>query len=129
MKKPLLIAAVTVFTFSAPALSLAADAAKGAKVFNKCKACHVVDTLKNKIGPSLNGIVGRKAATRDGFKYSKAMSAAGVGGLTWDEASLDTFLTKPKALVKGTSMSFPGIKKEDQRADLIEYLKSIPVAK
>jgi len=129
MKKTLLIAAVTLFTFSAPAMSLAADAAKGAKVFNKCKACHVVDTLKKKIGPSLNGIVGMKAASREGFKYSKAMKKAAEGGLTWDEATLDTYLTKPKALVKGTSMAFAGIKKETQRADLIEYLKSIPVVK
>lgn len=129
MKKSLLIAALTVFALSAPSLSQAADAAKGAKVFNKCKACHVVDTLKKKIGPSLNGVVGRKAGTREGFKYSKGMKAASEGGLMWDEATLSTFLTKPRALVKGTSMSFPGIKKEDQRADLIAYLKSIPVVK
>ena len=97
------------------------DAAKGEKVFKKCKVCHTFDPGKKKIGPHLKGIVGRKAGAVEGYKYSKAMAESDI---TWDEASLDEFLTKPKAFVKKTKMSFAGLKKEDQRADLIAYLKA-----
>ena len=96
------------------------DAAKGKKVFNKCKTCHSLDPGKKKIGPHLNGIVGRKAASVEGYKYSKAMKAADI---VWDEANLDEFLKKPKAFIKGTKMTFAGLKKESQRQDLIAYLK------
>jgi cytochrome c len=97
------------------------DAAAGEKVFKKCKACHTFDPGKKKIGPHLKGVVGRKAGSVEGYKYSKAMAAADI---TWDEANLDEFLTKPKAFVKKTKMSFGGLKKEVQRADLIAYLKA-----
>jgi len=99
----------------------AGDAAKGKKVFAKCKACHTVDKGgKNKVGPNLHGVVGKKAAMVEGFKYSKAMQES---GLTWDEATLDKYLTKPKALVKKTKMAFAGLKKQSQRDDVIAYLK------
>ena len=97
------------------------DAAKGEKVFKKCKVCHTFDPGKKKIGPHLKGVVGRKAGAVEGYKYSKAMAAADI---TWDEDSLDKYLTKPKAFLKGTKMTFAGIKKEAQRADLIAYLKA-----
>ena len=96
------------------------DAAKGKKVFNKCKTCHSFDAGKKKIGPHLKGIVGRQAASVEGYKYSKAMKAADI---VWDEASLDAFLKKPRAFLKGTKMTFAGVKKESQRQDLIAYLK------
>jgi len=99
----------------------AADAAKGKRVYNKCRACHVHDKPKNKLGPHLMGIVGRASGTVEGFKYSKAMRAA---DLVWDEATLDAFLTKPKKFMKGTKMSFNGLKKASDRADIIEYMKS-----
>jgi len=102
----------------------AADVAKGAKVFKKCKACHVVDSAKNKVGPSLQGVVGRTPGSVGGFKYSSAMSGFGASGIVWDAATLDAFLAKPKALVKGTKMSFPGLKKPSDRADVIAYLQS-----
>src|SRR5690606_17949797 len=73
----------------------AQDAAAGEKVFAKCKACHVADEDKNKIGPSLMGVVGRTAGTHEGFKYSKAMIEAGEGGLAWDEATLTSYLRDP----------------------------------
>ena len=105
------------------AASYAQDAEKGSKVFNKCMACHAVDD-KNKIGPSLKGIVGRKAATVEGFKYSDAMLAKGAEGVVWDEATLATYLPDPKAFVPGTKMSFPGLKNPEDVANVIAYLKT-----
>jgi cytochrome c len=97
------------------------DAKAGEKLFKKCKTCHTFDPGKKKIGPHLKGVVGRKAGSVEGYKYSKAMAAADI---TWDEANLDKYLTKPKKFLKGTKMSFAGFKKEDQRADMIAYLKA-----
>jgi cytochrome c len=100
----------------------AADAAKGEKAFAKCKACHTIDKGgKNRVGPNLHGVVGRKAGTVDGYKYSKGMMES---GLTWDEATLDKYLEKPKDVVPKTKMAFAGVKKADERADLIAYLKA-----
>ena len=101
--------------------SVTATAADGEKVFRKCKACHAVDNTKNKVGPHLVGVVGRKAGAIEGYKYSKAMANSGV---TWDDAALDAFLAKPKAFMKGTKMAFPGLKKSADRTALIEYLKT-----
>jgi cytochrome c len=121
IKRSLLVATLAT-AFAAPAFA-EGDAAKGEKVFKKCKACHAVgDGAKNKVGPALNGIVGATAGQVADFKYSKAMLEAGEGGLVWDEANLATYLTKPKDLVKGTKMSFAGLKKEQDRADVIAYL-------
>ncbi len=106
--------------------SLAQDAAAGEKVFAKCKACHVVEDDKNKIGPSLKGVVGRKAGVHEGFKYSKAMHEAGEKGLVWDDASIDEYLLNPKEFLKGNKMAFAGLKKDDERANIIAYLKGHP---
>ena len=103
--------------------SYAQDAENGAKVFKKCMACHAIDD-KNKIGPSLMGIVGRKAATVEGFKYSDAMLAKAAEGVVWDEATLAAFLPDPKAFVPGTKMVFPGLKKPEEVTDLIAFLKT-----
>ncbi len=97
----------------------------GAKVFRKCKACHQVgENAQNKTGPSLNGIVGHAAGAVAGFTYSKALAAAGQDGLVWSAAELEAFLAKPKTYLKGTKMSFAGIRKEEERAAVIEYLRS-----
>ena len=112
-------AAVAGLLFAAPAQ--ANDAAAGEKVFKKCKACHYVDRKKNKSGPHLVDIVGRSAGAVEGFKYSKAMAES---GLVWDEATLAGFLAKPKKYLKGTKMSFVGLKKESDIANVIAYLKS-----
>ncbi|MBE1284114.1 MAG: c-type cytochrome [Rhodobacteraceae bacterium] len=99
--------------------------AAGEKVFKKCKACHQVgEGAKQRTGPVLNGIVGASAGAVDGFKYSKPMMAAGEGGLVWTEAELTAFLTKPKAYMKGTKMSFAGLKKEKDVGAVIAYLQS-----
>ncbi len=100
------------------------DAAAGEKVFKKCKTCHTFDPGKKKIGPHLTGVVGRKAGAVEGYKYSKAMKAADI---VWDEANLDEYLKKPKAFLKGTKMSFAGLKKNAQRTDVIAYLKANPM--
>lgn len=98
----------------------AQDASKGKKVFNKCKICHSLKKGKKKIGPSLYGVIGRKAGTVAKFRYSKAMKKSGV---VWDEKSLDAYLTKPKKFVPGTKMIFAGLKKKKDRDNLIAYLK------
>ena len=82
-----------------------------------------LDVDQNKVGPSLLGIIGRKAGTHAGFKYSAAMSDAGINGVVWDEAALTTYLHDPKAFVKGTKMAFVGLKADKDVADVIAYLK------
>ena len=99
------------------------DASKGESVFKKCKACHAVgEGAKNKIGPQLNDLFGRDAGSIDGYKYSKAMIAAGANGLIWNEATIGQFLAKPKSFLKGTKMAFAGLKKDADIANLVAYL-------
>lgn len=103
----------------------AALAEEGEKVFRKCKSCHQVgEDAKNRVGPILNGIVGKPAGAVEGFKYSKPMTAAGEEGLVWSEAELIAFLAKPKDYMKGTKMAFAGLRKEDDLLAVVEYLKS-----
>ncbi len=125
MRAVALFAAISVVTLWT-GQSQAQDAAAGEKVFAKCKACHVADEDKNKVGPSLKGVIGRTAGTHEGFKYSTAMIDAGKGGLVWDEAKLTTYLHDPKAMVKGTKMAFPGLKNDADIANVIAYLKQFP---
>ncbi|WP_299880316.1 cytochrome c family protein [uncultured Sulfitobacter sp.] len=121
MLKKLSIGLLTL-ALAAPALA-EGDAAKGEKVFRKCKACHAVgDGAKNKVGPMLNGIVDAAAGANAGFKYSDALKAMAADGLVWDEASLTAYLTKPKDFMDGTKMSFPGLRKEADIDNVIAYL-------
>jgi cytochrome c len=108
------------------ALAQEGDAEAGAAIFKKCATCHVVDSDKNKVGPSLKGLFGRKAGTHPDFSYSSGMKAAGEGGLVWDETTLRDYLHNPKAKVKGTKMAFAGVKKDDEITNLIAYLKQFP---
>lgn len=119
--KNYVFAAVAAAGFMMAAPAMAGDAAAGEKVFRKCKACHYVDQEKNKTGPHLVNIIGRKAGAVEGYKYSKAMSGS---DLVWDEATLAGFLAKPKSYLKGTKMAFAGLKKDSDIADVIAYLKS-----
>lgn len=100
--------------------------AAGEKVFRKCKACHAVGAgAKNKSGPHLNGIVGRAFGAVEGFKYSKVVTAAATEGRVWDDTALAEFLTKPKSFLKGTKMSFSGLRKEADVDAIIAYLGTI----
>lgn len=112
------------FLFGLTAHASAQDAEAGKKVFNRCKACHTVDEAKNKVGPHLDGIVGRKAASLPDFAYSDAMKAKGAEGLVWDEANLTTYLTDPKGFVPGNKMAFAGLKKPEDVANLVAFLKA-----
>ena len=98
----------------------AADLAAGEKVFKKCKACHSLEEGKKKVGPSLFGVVGGPAAGMKGFKYSKTMRES---GLTWDEATLDAYLENPRKFLKGNRMAFPGLKKPEDRENVIAYIR------
>ena len=102
------------------------DAAAGKKVFNKCMACHDAVNDKNKVGPSLHGVVGRKAGTFDGFKYSEAMKAAGEAGLVWDDTNIAGYVKDPKGKIPGNKMAFPGLKDDADIANVIAYLKADP---
>ena len=97
------------------------DAAAGEKVFTQCKTCHVIDPGVNRIGPSLHGIIGRKAGQIAGFSYSAANKESGI---TWTPEKLYQYLEKPARVVPGTKMAFAGLAKGQDRADVIAYLTS-----
>lgn len=100
-------------------LLASADPAAGEKVFNKCKACHKLDGT-NATGPHLDGVVNRPIGSVEGFGYSDAMKNHGG---TWDPETLSHFLENPKGYVPGTKMSFAGLKKPEDRANVIAYLQ------
>jgi cytochrome c len=111
--------AAALLALSGQAALAEGDAAAGEKVFKKCKACHALEAGKKKIGPSLNGVFGRTAGAVEGYKYSGAMTGSGI---VWDETTMDAFLAKPKEYVPKTKMTFAGLRKEEDRANLIAYL-------
>jgi cytochrome c len=117
-----------------PAMALVAVAAmltavtvsaqnEGEKTFKKyCSACHSTEAGKNRVGPSVFGVVGRPAATAQGFNYSQQMKSS---GLTWDEATLTDFLTSPKEKVPGCKMTFAGVKGSSDVTALVDCLKTL----
>jgi cytochrome c len=106
----------------APALR--ADPERGERVFQRCYACHSVKAGEDKLpGPSLRGVLGRRAGTLPGFEFSPAMTAAGRGGLVWSRETLDRFLTDPERLVPGTAMIVPPLTDAEQRRDVIDYIE------
>lgn len=103
----------------------AQDAEAGKRVFNQCRACHSIDAGgRNGVGPNLHGIVGRKAGTIEGFRYSANLKEKAEAGLTWDEATLRSYIANPKELLPQGAMSYPGLKNEEQLSNLIAYLKT-----
>jgi cytochrome c len=118
--------AVTVLATS-PARS-EGDPAAGKRVFNKCMACHDATAERNKIGPHLVGIIGRTAGSLESFeaKYSANMKETGAGGLVWDEETLEPYLRSPKDVIPQGKMAFPGLKSDDEIANVIAYLSADP---
>ena len=107
--------------FAMAGAASAQDAAAGETVFKKCHVCHNIgEGAKNMVGPVLNGVVGRKSGTVEGYNYSDANKNSGI---TWDEATLTKYLKSPKAEVPGTKMAFPGLPRDDDIANVIAYLK------
>jgi cytochrome c len=122
--KLILAAFAAAVAFAVPAHADENEA--GEKVFMKCKACHDVEKGVNKVGPTLKGVVGRKAAAVPEYKYSEAMSAKGAEGLVWTDETLAAYLADPKKYVPGTKMAFAGLKKPEDLTNLIAYLKAHP---
>lgn len=122
MKPGTLLVLATLFAaLSGPAL--AQDAEAGAKVFNKCKACHRVGPdAKNAVGPTLNGVVGRVTASVPDFNYSEALAAKGAEGHVWTPEELAIYLANPKEAIPGNKMVFAGLKKPEDIANVIAYL-------
>ncbi len=120
----LAIALVTAAGLSAGTAMAAGDPAEGQKVFNRvCAACHTTTADGPKrLGPPLDHVVGRKAGSIDGFRYSQANKSS---GLTWTPQTLDEYLKDPKAKVPGTIMAFAGLKKDDERENVISYLETL----
>jgi cytochrome c len=118
----IVLAAAGLIAATVTPASAAGDAEAGKKVFNKCAACHSIEPGKTRVGPSLFGVVGRKAGTLEGYSYSSAMKGS---GLTWDEATLNTYLENPQGVVKGTKMTFLGVKDPTERANVIAYLETL----
>jgi cytochrome c len=98
----------------------AGDPDAGAKVFNKCAACHKIGPgAKNAVGPELNGINGRKSGTAEGYSYSDANKNSGI---TWDEAKFKEYIAAPQKVVPGTKMTFPGLPNEPDRDNVWAYI-------
>src|SRR5262245_22582883 len=95
------------------------DPVKGKAVFEQCIACHALDNPMP-AGPSLKGVFGRKAGSRDDFRYSPAMTRSGI---VWDATTLDAYLADPQGYIKGNRMTFAGVKEKADRDDLIAYLE------
>jgi len=119
----LAFAAASLAATSLPAA--AQDAEAGQKVFNQCRACHnIAEGGRNGVGPNLRGIVGRKAGSIEGFRYSANLREKAEAGLVWDEATLRSYIANPKAVLPNGSMSYPGLKNEQQLNDLLAFLKT-----
>ncbi|MEL7545075.1 MAG: cytochrome c family protein [Pseudomonadota bacterium] len=99
------------------------DAEKGQRVFTQCRTCHQVQEGRNMVGPSLYGIIGRDSGSVEGFRYSDANANSGI---TWTEEIMYEYLENPAQYIPGTIMAFPGLRREQDRVDVIAYLKSVP---
>jgi cytochrome c len=120
MKKRTLSALVVIMSQVAASAALAQDVASGKSSFNKCLACHAIgDGAKNKVGPELNGLNGRKSGTAPDYSYSDANKNSGI---TWNEAEFKDYIKDPKAKIPGTKMIFAGIKNENEVNDLWAFI-------
>jgi cytochrome c len=120
MKQLTLSTLIVIASAAASSAALAQDVAAGKASFNKCLACHAIgEGAKNKVGPELNGLQGRKSGTAEGYSYSDANKNSGI---TWDEAAFKEYIRDPKAKIPGTKMVFAGIKNEQEAGDLWAFL-------
>ena len=119
------LAAAIALIAAAGARALDGDPARGERVFLRCYSCHSVDPHETATmqGPSLFRVLGRRAASLEGFDYSDALKERAAQGLVWDDAALDAFMTDPQAYIPGVSMGFFGLDDARDRADLIAYLR------
>jgi cytochrome c len=118
-------AALLVAAMLRPALAVDASVENGEEVFKKCRACHDVGPdAKNKVGPVLNNLFGRKAGTIEGFSYSDANRKAGEAGWVWTEDKMMAYLENPREAMPGNKMAFAGLRDDQDRKDLIAYLKT-----
>ena len=109
----------------AAAQAQSGDAEAGRRVFNQCSACHTINQGgPNRVGPNLHGVIGRKAGSIEGFRYSANLKQLGENGLVWNEETLRPYLTNPKSVAPQGIMAFPGLRNEQQLNDLIAYLKA-----
>jgi cytochrome c len=116
-----LVFAFLAFLAFVPNAASAADPKAGEAVFRKCQACHAVgEGAQTRLGPVLNGLIGRKASTYQGYSYSDAIKNSNI---VWDEATLARYLKNPKAMIPGTNMLFAGLPKDQEIEDVIAYLK------
>jgi len=127
MKIAIQLATVAVICSLSATAMAEGDAAAGENVFKKCKICHQIgENAKNQVGPELNGIIGRKAGSLEGFSYSPAMKEAGEKGTVWNEETIAKYVESPKDFVPKNKMAFVGLKAEKDRADVIAYLAKFP---
>ena len=120
MNKPTSSALIVIAAMAAASGAQAQDAAAGKASFNKCLPCHAAgEGAKNKVGPVLNGLNGRKSGTVEGYSYTEANKNSGI---TWDEATFKEYIKDPKARIPGTKMVFAGIKNEQEASDLWAFL-------
>jgi cytochrome c len=122
---PLAVATILALAPLTARAQSAGDPAAGQRVFNQCRACHVIENNgRNGVGPNLHGVVGRPAGSIQGFRYSANMRQLAEGGLAWNEENLRRYLANPKDVVPQGSMAFPGLRNETQLNDVIAYLKA-----
>jgi cytochrome c len=127
--KTLSAAAVLVLAAATVPLALGlppGDPSRGEQIYSRCFACHAID--RDRTGPHHAGLFGRRAGSVAGFPYSAAMKKAGANGLVWNDETLDKFLQNPTKFVPGTRMTYAGIKSDQERADLLAYLKQATAA-
>jgi cytochrome c len=120
MKTLILSALAVIASLAITSAALAQDVAAGKSSFNKCLACHAIgEGAKNKVGPELNGLDGRKSGTAEGYSYSDANKNSGI---TWNEAEFKEYIRDPKAKIPGTKMTFAGIKNDKEVNDLWAFI-------
>lgn len=119
------VAALAVATATTPVMAQDGDPEAGESVYRQCQACHMVgENAQARVGPPLNDLFGRVAGTYDGFnRYSNAMKGAGEAGLVWNDETIAAYLEQPRQYIPGNQMGFAGLRKEEDRANVIAYLK------